>query len=313
MNKKKQAKTAFVSLLSRSASPDWTALEQKLPAQAFEPSAPTLYKKSYRRPIAAALCVLFIAVTILGVVVSDRQNTGALKTPVSTAVPDRKGLFGAKSPAGSQAESNTKSAMLSQSTAKLPMMPAEPDILNYNGRLYITNSVFGDKKTAKPGKHIGSISFSGSVPVYAVKGRPLSESICIQSTYNGSKNDLEYDYLCADSISAGGRRYQITSALTVCALGDAPGKKSAAGGYTMRWIYLFQSPSVRQATKAILKKKIASVPTGAVYAIEEIDSANAVCLNLGSKWFYLEKAGGYKGKTVDAVMADNGFAQTPLN
>ena len=321
MNSRKEVKSAFTALLDRAASPDWAALKKGLPEQQFKPSTPTLFKRSYRRQALASVSLLLVAVTILGVFVLSRPDSTVKQAVTAAPVPTNNSASADKAALGSERFGNKNDAIksannstsIAESTANLPMMPAEPVVLDCNGSLYITNSVFGDKATAKPGKRIGSIAFGGDVPVCAVKSRPLAKSICILSTYNGSKSYLRYDYLSKDFLSAGGRTYRITSASRVLSGESAAGSKSSASGYKLRWIYLYSSPSVRQATKAILRNKLGDVPSGAIYAIKQIDPENAVCLNLGSRWFYLKKQSGYKGKTIDEVMAENGFTQVPMN
>lgn len=203
----------------------------------------------------------------------------------------------------------------------LPMMPAEPQILDYSGRLYITNSVFGDKEDVTPGDNLGTIDFGGSVPVYAVKDTDAAASICLLGTYksdDGPKEYYQYDYLCPDSFTAQGGSYRLEGTDSGGSITEVTSKNALAArsarmttAYELTWEITTDQNNVLDNIKAILDEKIASPSDGTdVYSIDEIDPSQAVYLNIGDKWFLATKSVGYTGKTVDDVMKDKGLTSS---
>jgi hypothetical protein len=258
---KKKVKAMFNALLGKSVKSDWEAIEKKLQPQIFSVhvsgSAPVSAPKRSRKRCAyavSAVVLLVAAVSIVAALKVSQNNAGILKrltnsknNVITSAVQNKSSSINISTVASSTASSQQTSTVSGSSTVmNLPCMPAEPQIINYNHRLYITRSVFvfGREKTKLRNDLLGYITFGKKVPAYSIKKESASKSICIKSTYDQSGTYLKYNYLCDDSIKILGNKYCITSANYVSPVSkkteNNSSNKSTANNYSLNWDFCCQ-------------------------------------------------------------------------
>lgn len=300
-----------------------TTLEKECPHGSSFPPVVSHMNKSRKKyytglriaGLATSCAVVVIAGAVLFTSIMPRlsanKNSGELSASIQPK--DVDGLNDTRQKEGAVAATTAETA---SADMHLPSMPAEPQILDYNHKLYITNSVFTDKTTAAPQDLIGYIKYNSiDVPAYTVIGENITESICILKTYIQSPEAeniyFKYKYLCDDDFTAQGKSYGLMGGIlnvTASSGNSADSNESNMSDYSLEWIFLTSYPSVLQNIKEILGDEIGKIPSGgSVYSIDEIDPSEAVYINIGDNWFLVTKTNEYTGKTVDDVMKDKGI------
>lgn len=204
---------------------------------------------------------------------------------------------------------------------------AEPRLLEYQHRLYLTPGimgVFSKNEYVKPAGLICKI-FDGNVCF--VQGVDAAQAICLQDM-NSRSNYIGYHYLFDDSMQIGGRTYRFVS-------GRNNSSKSAYGGisdvipaddanflaevdsidssptsdedYYINLI-LNNGGSTDKQLAAIMDKAIGTLNGATVYSIDEIDPSQAVMIKTAKNdLFVVAKRYGTTGKTIENVLADKGL------
>lgn len=218
-------------------------------------------------------------------------------------------------------------------TMHLPMIPSEPVILDFNHKLYISNTIFGGRAESENAELIGY--FRNDIPVCSVKGEDAEKSICLKNTSDSSKTDVysKYEYLYDDSISLNGTDYHLlndnrngspiaqisfANPLVPVSTDNAQTNAVSDNDYYANWDAI-GTDYLTNLRKVLIAKEIKSSPSMKVYSIDEIDPKEAVYIYFSNSWFtqglnnekgiwvLLTKANNYTGKTINDVMKDKGI------
>lgn len=294
MKEKRLISKLYVDYFKRQAPDNWEELRNSLPEQNFSSVA---IKKNYpKKKFLAVASILFSLIGISAVIVLKN-----ISVPYEGAPEVVKDVYSTAFPSP---------------VMHLPMIPAEPFMVRYDGKLYIANTPFNSRTTGEPEKKIGHFkNINEDLPAYSVKGLDTSKSICIKTNWEENRSEYyKYDYVCSDTLKIQGRIYHfigssgfsnITDIQTLSSISKVDGSYV---NYYIDWIFLYSNPAVNGIVQKLLDKEIYKIPTGGtVYSIDEINPTEAVFLNINDNWFFVRKVKGYSGKTVSDVMKDKGL------
>lgn len=294
MREKKQITQLYLDYFKRQAPDNWEELRDRLPAQEF--NSPANKKVFQMKNFLAAASILFALIGILAVIVIKNISFPFGNTPEVASMAD--------------------STAFPAPSMHLPMIPSEPFMVRYDGKLYITNTPFNSRVTGEPDKEIGHFkNINEDLPAYSVKGENISKSICIKTNWEENSSEYyRYDFVCGDTLEIQDRIYHFIGSIgpsnitDIITASSSPKMQDRYINYYIDWIFLYSNPDVSGLVKKLLDKEIYKIPSGGtVYSIEEINPSEAVFMNINDNWFFVRKAKGYSGKTVSEVMKDKGL------
>jgi hypothetical protein len=245
MRTKKQIKNAFSELYQEKAKKNWESLVSRLQPQNF---ALTEKKKRYRNITykVASMALVMLVISSAAIVALNRYGKNIIQTSsigikstvvkVSQSKDDRSKSVAVSSATEQIRQSNALSSEAKGNNSIFDASPYvagfytfnEPDILDYNDRLYImSRNDDGSIVQVTPQNKIGDfvwkplehdhVTNDFNVPAYTVSGEDITKSICILDTFDlehGEKSlncHMRYVYLCEDNFTIKDITYHLIS------------------------------------------------------------------------------------------------------
>lgn len=181
-------------------------------------------------------------------------------------------------------------------------MSCDPVILNYNHRLYITNTKYLDGKTQALPDRRHLLGYSENYPVFPVLSGDINKIICCSSTPN-SKKFSRYDYICDDSFTVNNIRYNLISVINykyhnLSEMYNVNSKPSYIrnfdkpiiknNDYIVNWCEIRNRDDMNYIKNSI-DSKLCELKFGSIYKVKNKKPSEAIFLKTHNKWLRILK------------------------